>query len=164
MTKKKAQVFDLMPAIHSRRVADAREASKEEPVAELASKLGQMLQDEGARPVHQLAALGVVGKAVRMAIAAYHGENVATVAVQKAFALSQQYEPEWASKPRRKSFQQTVFETGKCPLCDQPISGPKTDGSYDLKHLPECPMIPADDLPNEFVRPTAGLVPEKETT
>lgn len=160
MNEKKAQVYDLMPAIHSKRVDDAQEASKEEPVAVLAAKIGQMLQDEGARPIHQLAALGVVGKALRMAIATYHGENVATLAVQKAFAISQQYEPQWAHKPKVKSWSQMVFETGKCPLCGQPAVGPKPDGSFDILHLPECPLVPEEDEKG-FIRPEAGKVPPK---
>lgn len=155
MNEKKAEVVDLMPVIHSRRRQEAQEATKEEPVAILAAKIGQMLQDERARPIHQLAALGVVGKAVRMAIAAYHGERVATVAVQKAFAISQQYEPEWAHKPRRKSWAQMVFEIGKCPLCDAPAIGPRPDGSFEIMHLPECPLVPEED-DKGFIRPNVG--------
>lgn len=155
MNNGEAKVFDLVPKIKEKRQEEAKEASADEPVAQLAAKIGQMLQDEQARPIHQLAALGVVGKAVRMAIAAYHGEEVATRAVEKAFYLSQQYEPEWAHKPKQKSWQQMIFETGKCPLCDQPIKGPKPDGSYDLKHLPECPLVPPDP-DHKFVRPGAG--------
>ena len=155
MTEEKAQVLDLMPKISSKKKDDAQEASKEEPVAVLASKIGQMLQDEGARPIHQLAALGVAGKAIRMTIATYHGEQVATKAVEKAFAISRQYEPVWANKPQPKSWSQMVFETGKCPLCDAPAVGPKPNGSFDILHLPECPLVP--DLEDKsFIRPEAG--------
>ncbi len=155
MSDEEAQVFDLMPKIQTKKVDDAKEASKEEPVAVLASKIGQMLQDEQARPIHQLAALGVVGKAVRMAIAAYHGEQVATKAVEKAFAISQMYEPAWANKPQKKTWSQMVFETGKCPLCGQPAEGPKKDGSFDIRHLPECPLVPEEEEKG-FIRPEAG--------
>lgn len=152
------KVLDLIPALKKRFEDEAKEASKDEPVPQLAAKIGQMLQDVKARPIHQLAALGVAAKAIRLAIAAYHGENVATKAVEKAFRLSQQYEPEWANKPVKKSWQQMVFETGKCPLCDQPIGALKKDGSYDLLHLPECPLVP--DVKGGFIRPAAGKDPQ----
>ena len=113
-------------------------------------------------PIVQLAALGVCGKAIRMAVAAYHGEQVATRAVEKGFALSQQYEPTWANKPQRKSWQQIMFETGKCPLCDQPVQGPKPDGSYTVQHLRHCAIVPQEEQkPNGFIRPSAG---EEEKT
>lgn len=131
-----AKVIHLLPRIRRKK----QEETRSEPVAVLASKISQLLQEEDAHPLHQLAALGVAGKALRRIISDFHGEPVTSKFVKEAFYLSQKYEPEWPHRDHDDWRQRTLTE-GKCSFCGQPVEKVESDGtSYVLNHKPDCPL------------------------
>jgi hypothetical protein len=137
MNENGAKVFDFNDFLKKKQAA----ATAQETIPQIAQAIMAMLIEGGYDAVDQLAALGVCGKAVRGAIAYYHGEKIADQAVRRAFKMSQHYQPQWEDKRRmdHRSLEQAIFEDGRCPHCGAHAKL-LPDGNHQIKHAETCPV------------------------